>query len=147
MNFVINMAFLDSGFFIAWTVKKDAYHNSSQEALVSFKTNKARLYTSNYVLQETITRIIYRAGFTVAKLFIDQFSQLEDADLITVIWIDHFLHQKTIEILQKYRDHPFSFVDASIIAIVKHLKLQQIYTTDSLLRQTGLNVVVLNKEK
>lgn len=141
------MAFLDSGFFIAWTVKKDEYHNSSQEVLVSFKTNKTRIYTSNYVLQETITRIIYRAGFTVAKLFIDQFSQLEAAGLITVIWIDRPLHQETIEILKKYRDHPFSFVDASIIAVIKHLKLGKIYTTDAILRQTGLDVVVLDKEK
>lgn len=145
MNSVISMAFLDSGFFIAWTVKKDEYHNSSQEVLVYFKTNKTRLYTSNYVLQETITRIIYKAGFTVAKLFIDQFSQLEAAGLITVIWIDRLLHQETIEVLQKYRDHPFSFVDASIIAVVKHLKLEKIYTTDSQLRQTGLDVVVLSR--
>lgn len=141
------MAFLDSGFFIAWAVRKDEYHDSSQQALVSFKTNKTRLYTSNYVLQETITRIIYKAGFATAKLFIDRVSELETAGLITVIWIDRLLHQESLKILQKYRDHPFSFVDVSIIAVVKRLKLERIYTTDSLLRQTGLNVIVLNKKR
>ena len=141
------MAFLDSGFFIAWAVRKDEYHDSSQQALVSFKTNKTRLYTSNYVLQETITRIIYKAGFATAKLFIDRVSELETAGLITVIWIDRLLHQESLKILQKYRDHPFSFVDVSIIAVVKRLKLERIYTTDSLLRQTGLDVIVLNKKR
>ena len=141
------MVFLDSSFFIAWVVNNDAYHSSADHALIGFKTNKTRLFTSNYVLQETITWIISKAGFATAKVFIDRGSELETAALITVIWIDRLLHQESLEVLQKYRDHPFSFVDASIIAVVKHLKLETIYTTDSLLRATGLNVVLLEKSR
>lgn len=145
MNSAIGTAFLESGFFTALMVEKDDYHASALAAIDFFKANRIRLYTSNYVLQETITWLIYKAGFSVAKIFIDQFPQLEAAGLITVIWIDRLIHQETIEILQKYRDHPFSFVDASIIAIVKHLKLDKIYTTDEMLRQTGLDVMVLSR--
>lgn len=139
------MFFLDSGVLVAAAVKNDIYHRQAAIEFKNFVKQKTRLFTSNYILQETITRIIYNAGIRTAKTFADGFSKLEKDGLVKVIWIDRSLHDLSLEYLYKYRDHPFSFIDASIIAIVKHLKLEKIYTTDSQLRQTGLDVVVLSR--
>lgn len=137
------MVFLDSGFLIAIAIASDQHHNAADKALRQFVKNKTRLFTSNYVLQETITRIVYAAGSHTIEPFVSKIDELERQDLLGIIWIDRMLHNKSLKILLKYKDHPFSFVDASIIAIVKYLKLEKIYTTDKTLQQSGLDVVVL----
>ena len=137
------MVFLDSGFLIALVVKNDQYHSAADEKLKELIRDKVRLYISNYVLQETITRIVYAGGARFVKPFVKVVDELTDDGLLNVIWVDRNIHDLAVKTLYKYSDHPFSLVDASIIALVKHLKLGKIYSTDASLKRTGLEVVVL----
>lgn len=137
------MVFLNSGFFIASAVGKDRYHESAEEAMRKFIDDETHLFTSNYVIQETITWIVYSVGSHKVRQFAQKLTELEREGILDVIWIDRILHKRSLETLIKYKDHPFSFVDASIITIAKHLKLKTIYTTDKTLKESGLNVVLL----
>ena len=69
--------FVDTGAWLAVVVRTDQYHDVGAlhyEALIS---RRERLFTSDYVLDETVTRIRYDANHTTAVAFLDVIGEAE----------------------------------------------------------------------
>jgi len=56
------MVFIDTGGWIAVAVTSDSFHEIALNYYLELIAKRVRLFTSNYVLDETITRIRYSFG-------------------------------------------------------------------------------------
>ena len=72
--------------------------------------------TSNLVLGETYTLLRVTHGFEAAWRFVDR---ARASDLFKVLSLDEESENEAYSILGRYRDHDFSFTDATSFALCR----------------------------
>lgn len=65
------MTFVDSGAWIALYSLRDQHHAKANAIFGSLEQQRARLLTTDYVIDETVTRFRYDAGHSAAVAFLD----------------------------------------------------------------------------
>ncbi|NIQ07968.1 MAG: type II toxin-antitoxin system VapC family toxin [Candidatus Korarchaeota archaeon] len=129
------MIFIDTSWFYAVEVEQDKYH----EEAVKTKRNLAKgeygiPYTSNYVIDETITLLRFKASLKAALAFK---KKVETSQVLHVIRISKHLEEKANENLKKYRELPLSFTDCASIGVMEDLTIQKILGFDEDFRKAG----------
>jgi len=85
----VNIVFLDSGPIIARVNDKDPDHRLVLETLEEIKEGKRdviALYTTNYIIDEAVTHLLYSTGrHDIACKVLDL---VEMSDVIKVLWIE-----------------------------------------------------------
>ena len=61
--------FCDASFFVALFSKKDVDHKRALELFREMNEEKISIYTSWFIISETITVLLYRYGYTEARVF------------------------------------------------------------------------------
>jgi len=61
--------FCDASFFVALFSKKDSKHKRALELLKEIKECRILIYTSWFIISETMTVLLYRYGYTEALTF------------------------------------------------------------------------------
>ena len=56
------MIFVDTGAWIALSDRRDQYHNDAVAIYTRLKRQKERLLTTDYLIDETVTRLRYDLG-------------------------------------------------------------------------------------
>lgn len=102
--------FIDTGAFLALADKADAFHKTATDVFQDVVQQKALLYTSNYIIDETITLIRAKVGHKAAVLFIKGIS----ASNIKELRISEEDEGAAKEIFIKYKDKTFSFTDCTL---------------------------------
>lgn len=131
------MIFIDTGAFIARYMKYDQYHQRAMKKWGSI-LKSPDLYTSNHVIDETITFLLRRTDpdFAVEKAEI-----LLSTDVIHTLRSDQEDEQEALEILKRYKDQKLSFTDCITSALMKRYKIDRIFTFDSHFRLFGYHVL------
>ncbi len=131
------MIFIDTGAFIARYMKYDQYHQHAMKKWGSI-LKSPDLYTSNHVIDETITFLLRRTSpdFAVEKAEI-----LLSTDVIHTLRNDQEDEQEALEILKRYKDQKLSFTDCITSALMKRYKIDRIFTFDSHFRLFGYHVL------
>jgi len=119
--------FIDASVWIAFIVEADSLHQKAQHLLKKTLNSNTQILTSDYVLDETLTRIKRKKDGQASKEFLsgifDQKTQ--------VIFTSKILFKKTITFFNKHpQSKSFSFTDASILATMKHHKIKNLLTFD-----------------
>lgn len=125
--------FIDTGVFYAQFDRNAAKHSIANEALRSALSNEhGKLYTSDYVFNETVTLTRKRTGrFEYARRVSDRIlGNGEFSDVIEVLNVDDERFKRSVEAFRRYDDHDLSFTDASSIALVQELNLDAILAFD-----------------
>lgn len=105
--------FIDTGAFLSIADKSDISHELVTTEYQQAVGQKAVLYTSNYVIDETITLIGARVGHKEAASFIKGFNTA----LIKVLWITKADEKSAKDIFIRYNDKDFSFTDCISFAL------------------------------
>src|SRR4030066_1630673 len=66
---VFRSVFCDTSFFVALFSKKDAEHKRALELFREIKEEKISICTSWFIISEAITLLLYRYGYTEARIF------------------------------------------------------------------------------
>ena len=82
------MIFVDSGAWIALSNQRDQNHNDAVTIYTDLKRQRARFLTTDYVVDETITRLRYDVSHSVAVKFLDFIERAEKIDGLTIMEID-----------------------------------------------------------
>jgi hypothetical protein len=133
--------FIDSSFWINLALKGEPHH---EEAVDFFKIsiNEGRaLFTSNDVVDETVTRLFYRSGFRIAKDFYEIFQDNVRRGLLTQLWTDEQLQVEAWEILKKFREHKLSLTDATSVALIERFRLDAITSFDQDFKKIGITTL------
>ena len=112
--------FIDTSGWVALFVENDKYHKKAASIFEEIKNSKAIIYTSDYVIDETITTILVRGSHKQSvlageALFISKIIKIVNIcpDYLQVAW----------ELYQKYKDKMFSFTDVTSFVIMKDLNI------------------------
>lgn len=129
--------FIDTGAWLALEIKNDINHSVAKKFAQELIKKRALLFTNNYVLSETYTRLTYDVNLKTAIKFQKTIKKaisenLQVLELLTVEFDGVF------EELKRYRDKKFSFTDGSIIFHYKKYRLDNIFTFDHSFKEANL---------
>jgi len=113
------MVFVDTGGWIAVAEPADTYHDVAKPYYERLLMRRIPMFTSNYVIDETMTRIRYDAGHVQACRFYDLYEKTEGRRLITTLWVDEDIARQAWQIFGKYSDQKLSFTDSTSFVICK----------------------------
>jgi len=133
--------FIDTSAFIAIENTDDENHNLAlgyREKIRRGETPFIRLYTSNYLLDESLTLLRVKCGHEVAAAFRET---IEASKLISILWIDEATEKNAWEIFRKNKDKDFSFTDCTSFALMERAPIRTAFTFDKHFSQYGLEAV------
>lgn len=122
--------FVDTGAWIAVTVKVDRLHRAAALAMKKVVADRSLLVTSDYVLSETLTRIRYDAGHSSAIRFLSAFDAAVDSGGAALVRVDDVSFSEARRIFSAYADQDFSFVDCTSFALARSLGLDTVFGFD-----------------
>ena len=130
-------AFIDAGGWISVVIRTDQYHQSGRayfEALIGLG---ARTVTSDFVLDEVITRLRYDAGHVAASEFLGLIRQAEEAGILEIRRIDQSLWVEAEAIFLRYADVRLSFTDCTSFALLHVEPVDEVFGFDGHFRMMG----------
>lgn len=125
--------FVDTGVFFAQHDEAVSRHDAATETMRAvFAGEFGRPYTSDYVVDETVTLTRRRTGrfdaaWTVAQRIL---GRGEYPAGIEVLQVTNDLFEASLETYRRYEDHEFSFTDASTVALVDRYEIDAVVSFD-----------------
>lgn len=135
------MIFVDSGAWIAFLDPTDRYHNDSVVIYNDLLQQKRRLLTTDYVLDETITRLRYDVRHSVAVQFLDLIESVERTGVLTIAEIDKTLFQEAKRLFRQYDSAKLSFTDCTSFAVCQKHNISETYAFDEHFAMMGITVL------
>ena len=118
--------FIDTNYLCAYYNKLDSLHEKAKKLFPEL--SKFNIIISNFILLECYTIISQRASRNHALIFKeDMYTQ----KYYRIAWIDKMLEQETWHIFASIKDKNFSYVDASILAVMKKEKSNHLLSFDA----------------
>lgn len=121
----MNKIFIDTSFLFAAYNSKDALHLKAKKLKPVLK--KYNTIVSNFILLEMYTLLSQRVSKETSVLFGE--SIIKDK-VFAIIWIDRKTEEDVWEIFKTIKDKNFSYVDASILAVMRKEKIHHLLSFD-----------------
>lgn len=122
--------FVDTGAWIAVTIKTDRLHRYAAAAMKGLIAARTLLVTSDYVLSETLTRVRYDAGHPNAVKFLRTFDASAKVGSVLLVRVDEGVFAESRRIFETYDDQEFSFVDCTSFALARSLGIDTAFAFD-----------------
>lgn len=126
--------FLDSGIFVAFLDRSDAYH---LPAVDLFAAPPRRWYTSMAVVSETYGWFLHRLGEQAARQFRECVDALPGLQLLP---LDAAHHAAVVRKLDRHRGRKLTYVDASSLVWLERRRIPDVWGTDVDLSIEGARV-------
>lgn len=127
--------FVDTSAWKALYDKDDPCHKIAKRTLADLKRKGSFIFTSNYVVDETLTLLRIR----VDHLSAIEFGEYVRASKVTsTLAVDNAIENEAWVIFKKYWDKTFRFTDCTSFALMRKLSLDSAFTLDEHFRQFGL---------
>ena len=120
--------FVDSGAWFAAQVVDDAHHEEAASALRGLIALPIVLVTTNHVVGETYTLLRVTRGYDACRRFLESLDQTRRLERI---FVSQDLERRAFAILDRYRDHDFSFVDATSFAFMRSERIRHAFAFDA----------------
>ena len=143
-NMLLRGIFVDTSAWIALYYRKDSLHEKAKDVYRGLLDNFC-LITTNFILDETCTGLLYKAGHAVA---VDFGERIRNTEAIKIIYITEDIENKSWEMFKHYSDKKFSFTDCTSFIILQYLisngdKVQRnIFTADNHFNQMGYEILL-----
>jgi uncharacterized protein len=133
--------FVDSGAWIALAAPDDRWHSDARACLSALVRRRLPLVTTNHVVGETYAWLVRASGHATAWRFK---RELDDSRRIELVTTDEKLEREAWEILRKYDDQAFSFVDAVSFALMRRRRMRRAFAFDQHFAAAGFERVPLD---
>ena len=131
--------FIDTGGFIARYNSKDEHHSDAMEYLHKIESGEAgvkKIYTSDYVVDETITTIFARtASFEITKRCGES---ILTSTAIERLSVDEESFKQAWQFFKSRGDIGLSFTDATSVVLMRKRGIDVIFAFDSHFPKLGL---------
>ena len=122
---------MDTSGWYAVASADDRRHGIASAHYLSLVAEGARLLTSDYILDETITRLRYDFGHHVAVAFREQVERAAEQGFLNVVWVDERVWRAALALFRKYDDQEFSFTDCTSFVLTQELRPDEAFAFDS----------------
>ena len=138
------MIFVDSGAWIALSNRRDPYHEKAVVIYTTLKQQKERLLTTDYVIDETVTRLRYDWNHSGAVEFLDFIKRAkeatEEAVALTVAEIDSALFQEAEQLFRQYNTARLSFTDCTSFVVCQQHNISEAFAFDQHFPMMGITL-------
>lgn len=129
-------ALLDSDILFSLYNSLDINHLKARKIFKKILREQTIFWTTNLVLQETVTVISNRLSQKDAVNFLERFWQIN----IKVFFINEKLTEKAWELFKKQLKNKTSFVDCANVIVYKELALDTLFSFDKFYQKPGLTI-------
>jgi hypothetical protein len=130
--------FVDTSGWLALVLRNDQYHQSATAYYQLLRSNKMPLVTSDYVLDETLTRLRYDAGLQTAILAKEALDKARELNLLSMQWVDEAVVAEAWSLFIKHKDQEVSFTDCTSWSICQRLGIREAFAFDTHFHLMGL---------
>ena len=135
---------MDSWGWLTLADSLEKHHPTAAQFYAARSKAPGRIVTSDFVLDETFTRLFRRAPFNLAWGFVESLVDSIAKGAISVERVTEQRFRMTLDLRRKFRDKPrISFTDLSSMVIMQELRIVDVLTADEHFRQVGLGFRVL----
>lgn len=135
---MIRGAFIDTSGWISYFLSNQFKHSTIKKLIKQLKKDRVALYTSNDVIDETVTRLVYHTNPQVVIKFIDFIAEGIKANFLIQLWVDEEIQLEAFKLVQKFAEHKLSLTDATTIALVKKFNIDSVISLDSDFIKVGI---------
>jgi uncharacterized protein len=121
------LIFVDTGAFVAIYLQGDQYHSHAFPLWKQLLASGERLYTSNFVLEETITLISRKGGYEFA---VRKARTLYASASLEILRPDRQMELAAIDLFQKYADQEVGFTDCVSFVLMHAHRLTKVFCFD-----------------
>ena len=132
------MIFVDTAAWVAISIKNDRFHRIALAAQKDLVRAKEKLITSNFVLDETFTTILYHAGYVPSIRFYNLFQMVLDSGIMSVFHVTEDIEEEAWQIFKRFNvDKEWSFTDCTSKVIMDLTRTGEVFTFDHHFDQMG----------
>jgi len=123
--------FMDTWGWLALGHRRDPHHQEIKDFYQVLQEQSARLYTTDYVLDEVITLVFRREVFAEAISFMEGIFTAGQQGQLTIERITSERFVSAWELRKRFQDKPkISFTDLTSMVIMRERLIKQIVTED-----------------
>ena len=126
------MVFIDTGAFLARWLSHDSQHRAAIRTWQGLAG--VALYTSNHVLDETLTLLARRATHRFA---VDKAESIFASNALEILYATREDELEALPVLRKYADQQVSFTDCVSFVLMKRYRITTAFTFDRHFRMAG----------
>jgi predicted nucleic acid-binding protein len=131
--------FVDSFAWIAAINKSDNYHVVCLKTVADLLNKQVKLFTTNYVLIETINALS-KADFRKAAIeFVDK---LEKSPSVEIITITEETYRSAWGLYRQRTDKDWGITDCTSFEVMKMLNVKKAFTNDKHFEQAGFSLPI-----
>jgi len=131
--------FGDTSFFFALVARRHPAHRPAVLAYERLLRAGARVVTTDYVVDETLTLTKARIDGPASLALLDRMERSESIDL-EMLTGEQFLASK--QYFRKYSDHGYSFTDCTSFVVMSELAIRAALTTDRHFEEASFEVLL-----
>lgn len=132
---------VDTGAWIALLSRDDQHATAAAERYRVLTAEGTRLVTTNYIVDETATRLRYGAGLDAALAYRRMLDDSIKARRLRISWVDETVEREAWRILEQYRDVTLSLTDATTAVAARRSRIGEIFGFDRDFEALGLVVL------
>jgi len=133
--------FLDSGAFIARARREDPYHLRAVDLFTAISRGDVpywRLYTSNYVIDETVTFLLYEAGPRVA---VETLGRMRTSPNLRVLRVTDEVESAADTAFSRHASSRVSYTDCTTKVLMERESIDAAFSFDRDIEVLGLTRV------
>ena len=128
---------IDTNIFISLQIFQDINHKKATTLFKEYQNLRAQFYTNTFVIDETLTRLVYDLSYIEANKFYKKIIEAHKSNEIYILETNKIDINNAWKRLAKLQDHKLSLTDGTIIEHLEQYNLDSIFTFDSHFQQVG----------
>jgi predicted nucleic acid-binding protein len=128
--------FMDSAGFLALWDTGDEHHAAAIRLQEELVRKSRRFFTTEYVVDETVTLLLVRHSHTAAVDFLDT---VERSEALRLEWIGPERFHTAAALFRKHADKGWSFTDCVSFISMRESRSRDAFTTDHHFKQAGFS--------
>lgn len=131
--------FVDTWGWVELSNARGARYREVRRSYQNFLRKNGVIYTSEYVLDETISLLFKRLPFDLANKPLNFIEQSIKNGELKLEWISQQRFEQTIKLRRKYKDKPrISFTDFTSMVVMRELGITDVMTEDDHFLHVGM---------
>lgn len=143
MNFATpgQQIFVDAGAWIAYLNRRDSYHDAAVAIYAGLRLLDARLLTTDYVIDETVTRLRYDTHHALAVQFLDFIDDILTKEELELVRISPEIFRDAERLFRQRSTVLLSFTDCTSFVVCRNEEITTAFGFDRHFQGEGVNLL------
>lgn len=135
------MIFVDSSAWIALSNPRDRHYDEAITIFNRLLQRRMQIVTTDYVIDETVTRLRYDLSHAAAVKFLDVIERTAQEETVAVTGVDRHLFQEALRLFRQYDSARLSFTDCTSFAVCQKHRISEVFAFDSDFEMMGITML------